>query len=267
MQVWSLSSGSSGNCYLVKEGNTLILLEAGLGLRRIEFELLQLNVSPAQLSAILVSHEHTDHWASAVAMGRRLQIPVVCSEGTWAAGGGPAAERCDHVPLGAGSSIRLGEIGVDAFELPHDAKEPTGFFIESRTGSALLATDMGFATSEVIDRARDADLVILESNHDVDMVVRGPYPAHLKTRILSDRGHLSNDDAARAIALIANGRRSRFWLAHLSHTNNSPRLALSSVTDHLRGEGLSRLDVAVALRDRRSLHWDSDETFTQLPLF
>lgn len=267
MQVWSLSSGSSGNCYLVREENTFVLLEAGLGLRRIEFELLQLNVSPAQLSAILVTHEHTDHWASAVAMGRRLRIPVVCSEGTWEAGGGYVEGGCDHVPLGAGSSVHLGAISVEAFELPHDAREPTGFFLRSGSGSVLLATDMGFATAEVIDRARDADLVILESNHDVDMVVRGPYPAHLKTRILGDRGHLSNDDAARAIASIADRRRSQFWLAHLSHTNNSPRLALSAVTDHLRGAGLSWLDVAVALRDRRSLHWDSDGSLTQLSLF
>lgn len=267
MQAWSLSSGSSGNCYLVREGETFVLLEAGMPLRRIEFELLQVNVSPARLSAIVVSHEHTDHWVSALALSRRLRIPVVCSEGTWNAGGGSQARGCEHVALAAGGVLKVGTLSVGAFALPHDAKEPTGFVVTSGAAEMVLATDMGYVPEELVERARDASLVVLESNHDVDMLVRGPYPAHLKTRILGDRGHLSNEDAARAIRGIVDGRRSRFWLAHLSHTNNSPRLALAHVRDHLNREGLRGLDISVALRDRRSLFWDSDDSLTQLPLF
>ncbi len=267
MQVWSISSGSSGNCYLIREANTLLLMEAGIGIRRIEFELLQIGVSPAQLSAILVSHEHTDHWASALALGRRLRVPVICTSGTWMAGGGLDSRSVDHVPLASGSSLRIGCLTVDAFSLPHDAQEPAGFFVRSSSAAALMATDMGFATEEVVDLARHADLVILEANHDVDMLVRGPYPAYLKTRILGERGHLSNEDAGRAILGMANGHQHHFWLAHLSHTNNSPRLALTSVQDQLRREGLTNLNVSVALRDRRSLFWDSDAAMTQLALF
>jgi phosphoribosyl 1,2-cyclic phosphodiesterase len=196
-----------------------------------------------------------------------LKIPVVCTDGTWEAGGGHAARGCEHVALGAGGMIRVGCFSVEAFKLPHDAQEPTGFFVRSRSASLLLATDMGYASQEVIERAREADLVVLESNHDVDMVIRGPYPAHLKARILSERGHLSNEDAARAIASIADGGRARFWLAHLSQTNNSPRLALSNARDHLNSLGFNRLEIGVALRDRRSLFWDSDASLTQLPLF
>ncbi len=267
MQVWSISSGSSGNCHLIREGNTLLLMEAGLGIRRIEFELRQLGVSPAQLSAVLVSHEHTDHWASALALGRRLRVPVVCTAGTWKAGGGLDSRSVDHVPLAPGSSLRVGCLTVDAFALPHDAQEPAGFFVRSDSASTLMATDMGFATEEVIELARYAGLVILEANHDVDMLVRGPYPHYLKTRILGDRGHLSNEDAGRAILEMSNGHQHHFWLAHLSHTNNSPRLALRSVQDQLRSEGLTDLNISVALRDRRSLFWDSDAAMTQLPLF
>jgi phosphoribosyl 1,2-cyclic phosphodiesterase len=267
MRVWSLSSGSSGNCYLVQEGNTHLLIEAGLGIRRIEFELLRLNVSPALLSAILVSHEHTDHWASALALGRRLKVPVVCTPGTWAAGGGLGSSSCEHVPLSPGQSLRVGCLVVEAFSLPHDAREPVGFVIRSKSASTLMATDMGYAGPDVIALARESDLVILEANHDVDMLMRGPYPAHLKVRILSDRGHLSNVDAGRAIVGMVNGRQHHFWLAHLSRTNNAPRLALSSVGDVLKAEGLSHLSISVALRDRLSLSWDSDGALTQLALF
>lgn len=267
MQVWSISSGSSGNCYLIREGNTLLLMEAGLGIRRIEFELLQLNIRPAQLSAILVSHEHTDHWASALALGRRLRVPVVCTPGTWKAGRGMDSPSTEHVPLAPGRSLRVGCLTVDAFALPHDAQEPTGFFVRSGSASALMATDMGFATEEVIELARHAGLVILESNHDVDMLVRGPYPAYLKIRILGERGHLSNEDAGRAILGMANGHQHHFWLAHLSRTNNTPRVALTSVQDQLQREGLGHLSISVALRDRRSLFWDSDAAMTQLSLF
>jgi phosphoribosyl 1,2-cyclic phosphodiesterase len=131
----------------------------------------------------------------------------------------------------------------------------------------LLATDMGAATEEVVERARESHLVVLESNHDVDMLKRGPYPAYLKTRILGERGHLSYEDAAKAIARIADGRRPRFWLAHLSRTNNTPRLALAAVQDLLGRANLNGLEIAVALRDRRSLSWDSDDSLEQLSLF
>jgi len=167
MQVWSLSSGSSGNCYLVREGATHVLVDAGLPLRRIEFELLQLNVSPARLSAILVTHEHTDHWSSAIALGRRLRVPVVCSAGTWEAGGGLSSTGCEHVTMAEGRCLTVGSLSVEGFRLPHDAREPLGFSLRSRSAVMLLSSYMWSATEEVVERAREADLVILESNHDV----------------------------------------------------------------------------------------------------
>ncbi len=265
MQVWSLSSGSSGNCYLVREGSTLLLLEAGVGVRRIQRELAQLGFSTADLSAVLASHEHVDHWRSAAALSRRLQVPLVCTSGSWRAAGD--GSTVPVLPLGAGESLTLGDMVVEPFSVSHDARDPVGFLLRSPGGTLCLATDMGLMTEEVVERARGADLVILEANHDVEMLVRGPYPARLKARILGDRGHLSNEEAARTIVRIARGRPRRFWLAHLSDTNNSPRVALATVQAVLRREGLEGLKVDVALRDQRSLAWDSEGEAAQLRLF
>ncbi len=268
MQVWSLSSGSSGNCYLVREGGSSILLEGGLGVARVEQELERLGLAFSEVAAVVASHEHADHWSSAIALARRMQAPLLCSAGTWDAGGGRSA-AVSHVLVAAGRPVSVGPLLVEPFALPHDAREPLGFVIRSRWAAVCLATDMGTATEEVVERARSTDLVILESNHAVEMVARGPYPAALKARILGDRGHLSNEAAARALVSICGGKPRHFWLAHLSRVNNSPRLALSTVREVLRREGLSHVRVSVALRDRRSLFWDSqgDGAPVQLPLF
>jgi phosphoribosyl 1,2-cyclic phosphodiesterase len=266
MKVWSISSGSSGNCYLVLDGTTLLLLEAGIGVRRLEQEMAHLRLRPCHLSAVLATHEHTDHWQSAAAMARRGSVPLVCSPGSWSSL--PAQESApDHIPVPAGRAVSIGSIHVESFSLPHDAREPVGFLLRGEGATICLATDMGLATDEIVERAWEADLVILEANHDVQMVKRGPYPAFLKARILGDRGHLSNDEAGNAIVRIARGRARDYWLAHLSGTNNTPRVALNSVQSVLKLEGLTGLNVSVAQRDRRSLFWDSDGELKQLRLF
>ena len=269
MKVWSIASGSSGNCYLIQHGESLVLMEAGISARRVGHEMARLGFSPSSLTAILVSHEHSDHWLSAGALSRRFRIPVVCTAGTYEAGnrGGPALT---WEPIAAGQSLRLGDFRLDAFGTPHDAREPVGFFLQVDGASLCLATDVGTMTEEVLEHAGRADLVIIESNHDVDMLMRGPYPRTLKQRILGPRGHLSNSAAADAIVQMAGACPSQFWLAHLSHVNNSPSAALDSAMVAVRRAGLKSLSLAVALRDRYSLFWDSErvaERYEQLPLF
>lgn len=266
MQVWSLSSGSSGNCYLIKEGDNLILVEAGLSVMRVAKELQLLGFDRRHIDGILVSHEHSDHISSAVALTKRLRSPLICTEGTWLSLACKSS-TAEWISLSGGNSVSVGMLSIQSFPIPHDAREPVGFVIKSDSATVCLATDMGIATEEVIDRAVGADLVIMESNHDVDMLKRGPYPAHLKARILGDRGHLSNVDAARTILKIVRGRPRRYWLAHLSGTNNSPETALTTVEEALRREGLDRIKVEVALRNRRSLFWDSEGEPRQLSLF
>jgi len=266
MKVWSVCSGSSGNCYLVLDGKTLLLLEAGIGVRRLEQEMGHLRLRPSHLSAVLATHEHTDHWQSAAAMARRAGVPLVCSPGSWKSisAGEP---RPDHHPLQADQSCVIGSIEVESFAVPHDAREPLGFIIRGGGATICLATDMGLMPDEVVERARGADLVILEANHDVQMVKRGPYPAYLKSRILGSRGHLSNEDAGNTIVRMAQGRPKEYWLAHLSNTNNTPKVALNTVQSVLKLEGLAGLKLSVALRDRRSLFWDSEGELAQLSLF
>lgn len=266
MQVWSISSGSSGNCYLVREGGGLVVLEAGVTAARVESEIVRLGFATSQVAAVVVSHEHADHWSSALALARRFAVPLLCSPGTWQEAGA-GSRRVEHAALVPGRPVTIGSLSVEAFPLSHDAREPIGFVVTSPGAVLCMATDMGTVTEDVLERARQADLVIVEANHDVRMLVEGPYPAHLKARILGERGHLSNEAAAQSIVGMAAGRPRHFWLAHLSRTNNSPRVALSSVETVLRREGVDHVNVGVALRDRRSLFWDSEGRLEQLPLF
>jgi phosphoribosyl 1,2-cyclic phosphodiesterase len=267
MKVWSLASGSSGNCYLVQDRETLVLLDAGISARRILFELARLDLDPSRLSAVLVTHEHVDHWGSAASLSRRVGIPLICTPGTGAAGGN-GSKPIAVSPIRPGGSLAVGSLSVEAFSIPHDAREPVGYLLRSSHASICAATDIGVVTDEILEYSRVADLVILESNHDEAMLVRGPYPLRLKERILGRFGHLSNRAAGEAIVQIAAGRPGQFWLAHLSGTNNSPGLALGSVRDVLRRDGLAPSLVSVALRDRRSLFWDSEAaSMEQLPLF
>ncbi|HZK67018.1 MAG TPA: MBL fold metallo-hydrolase [Chloroflexota bacterium] len=267
VRMWSLSSGSSGNCYLLKEGNNLLLLEAGINMARIQKEMAHLGAALSQLIGVVVTHEHGDHWQSACPLSRKLKVPLVCSPGTLEAGqsSGPAA---DAVAVRGGGETQIGPFRIQAFSQPHDARESLGFVVHAGGSSICLATDMGAATGEMVEHARRSDLVILEANHDVDMLTRGPYPAYLKSRILGDRGHLSNEAAGEALIKIADGRPRDFWLAHLSNTNNTPKRAMASVQQLLRKQGLGQVRVSVALRDQRSLTWDSEfSQLEQLPLF
>jgi phosphoribosyl 1,2-cyclic phosphodiesterase len=267
MKIWSLASGSSGNCYLIQDKQTLVLLDAGISARRILQELARLGLGPSSLSAVLVTHEHMDHWGSAASLSRRAGIPLICTAGT-AEAGQNGSKTIPFQPIRPGGALAVGSLSVEAFSIPHDAREPVGFLLRSGHTSICAATDIGVVTDEILEYSRAADLVILESNHDEAMVVRGPYPLRLKERILGRFGHLSNRAAGEAIVQIAAGRPGHFWLAHLSGTNNSPGLALGSVRDVMRRDGVEPLMVSVALRDRRSLFWDSEAVpLEQLSLF
>jgi phosphoribosyl 1,2-cyclic phosphodiesterase len=267
VKIWSLASGSSGNCYLVQDRGTLVLLDVGISGRRVLFELARLGFEPSQLSALLVTHEHTDHWGSAQSLSKRLGIPLICTPGTYDAGRN-GSKPGEFSPIAPGGCLTVGTLSVDAFSIPHDARQPVGYLLRSRDASICAVTDIGEVTEEIVERSRSADLVILESNHDEAMLVRGPYPFVLKERILGRFGHLSNRSAGEAIVRMAAGRPRHFWLAHLSGTNNSPGLALGSVRDILRRDGLPPSMASVALRDRRSLFWDSESVLMeQLPLF
>jgi phosphoribosyl 1,2-cyclic phosphodiesterase len=254
VRVMALASGSSGNSYLVQAGATTVLVDAGVAQRTIRGALAHLSLSPDSLVCLLLTHEHSDHVANAGALAKRLHLPIFGTTGTLAAlpllGG-----ECQAVH--AGAKLHIGELAVTPFSVPHDGREPVGYCLEHGDVRVCLATDLGHVPPEVEPTIRASDLVILESNHDVARLWRGPYPFALKQRVASPTGHLSNDQAAECLLRCAGERPRSAWLAHLSDTNNSPRLALRTVSERLQSEGVTNLHLEVALRDRPSLCWDS----------
>ena len=236
-----LYSGSSGNAIYVGAGDTHLLVDAGLPGKSIEQALVSIGVRPQELSAIFVTHEHSDHVRGVGVLARRLGVPVYANEKTWAAmekglGQVPMAQR--RVFLGE-QDFYVGAVNVQPYAIPHDAADPVGYCFYMGDKKISVATDLGHANSRIIDRIADSDILLLESNHDVDMLTRNPsYPAALKRRIRGSKGHLSNDQCAQALLELVRRNVRVVYLAHLSDHNNTPELALDSVTAQLLENGV-----------------------------
>jgi len=258
VRVTSLASGSSGNAFLVEAGTTSLLLDAGLPAPALERYLWMRNIAPGTLSAIFVSHEHIDHVRGAGALSRRHGVPVVANAATFIAGVDALGTPAEQVVLPVGGECRVGPVTVRTFSVSHDAADTVGFWIEAEGKHVCICTDLGIDTPSIAAPLAAADLLVLEANHDIDRLWRGPYPPALKRRVAGPRGHLANADAARLVLDLAqSGRPRTIWLAHLSATNNTPALAYAAVADPLRRAEITHCAVAVAARDRPSLVWDS----------
>ncbi len=299
MRVVSLASGSSGNALLVEAGpqrRTKLLVDAGLNGRVLTDRLQSVGVHPAQLQAVLVTHEHIDHVAGLPILMKRYAVPIVADSltykviessllsGFWRTDSGTLLnaraagsefllpesdvvcaslqENQTHVlSLPVGSTCTIGDIEVLSFPISHDAVAPCGYLLQASGCRICVVTDSGEVTEIMLDMIRQADLLILEANHDRERLLRGPYPQALKQRILSSTGHLSNDQAADAILRTWRPDSVRWlWLAHLSRTNNTASLALSSVRARLlaAGANLAQLHIS-ALPPDRGCVWDSTE--------
>ena len=196
----SLISGSSGNATFVSDGTTNLLIDCGMSGKRLDAFLDQIGISCASLDALLLTHEHIDHTRGAGVVSRRHDIPVFATEGTYrAAEIGNIAEKNINI-IASGRSFEIGNIGICPFNISHDAAEPVGFNFFVGKEKLTLATDSGEITDEMKKYILGSDEIILESNHDVDLLMYGAYPMPLKRRILSSRGHLSNIDAAKTAA-------------------------------------------------------------------
>lgn len=252
----SLVSSSKGNAVLVSNGKTNILIDCGISKRRTADALAQAGVSPRDLDAILVTHEHNDHISGIGVMSRGYDIPVYANEKTWAAmerALGRVEEgnkRLFHV----GESFEINGVGVTSFAIPHDAACPVGYSLYTEGLKLSVATDMGHIDESVVDSICGSDIVLLEANHDLAMLQNGRYPAALKRRILGKFGHLSNDSSAQiAVRLLKSGTRA-ILLGHLSEENNLPDLAYAAVKGALTGAG-ARLerDIRLAVANRYEL--------------
>ena len=265
--VTSLASGSSGNAFLVQAQDSTLLVDAGLAVRGVERHLRARGIDPTTLRGIVVSHEHHDHVYGAGPLARRYGIPIICSNGTASAMAGDW-KGLEVLPLGS-SGTSVGGVEVWGFPVPHDAAEPQAILLHHRGSTAGWAVDLGTVPPYLQDDLAEADLLIVEANHDRERLLASGYPRTTKHRILSDRGHLSNLQAAEFLAKLGeDGRARNVWLAHLSaNTNDRPSGVLRIVENYLQMTGVKNLKLAVAERDRPSVSWPNAFALTQQNLF
>lgn len=255
LKFCSLYSGSSGNSIFLSDGRTKLLIDAGLSAKRIVEALVSIGENPSELSAVLISHEHSDHIKGAGILSRKFNIPVYANENTWEAMSsmlGPV-NLANRLYFNTGKEFQIGEIAIRAFAIPHDACDPVGYSFFAENKKVTVATDIGHISLELLNCLEASDLLLLESNHDVEMLRIGPYPWHLKKRIAGEHGHLSNEAAGKVIAYMAEKGTKRFLLGHLSRENNFPELAYQTVCNALFEKQMcvgTDILLDVALRDR-----------------
>ncbi|MCB1722838.1 MAG: MBL fold metallo-hydrolase [Gammaproteobacteria bacterium] len=232
----SLGSGSRGNATLVEAGATRVLVDCGYPMREFVARCERLGFDPTSLSAILVTHEHGDHMRGVGAVSRRFGIPVWMTHGTWRAADFGSINSLNLFAAHAGV-FGIGDLAVTPVPVPHDAREPTQFVFDHRGARLGLLTDLGSITPRVVQAFDGVDALLLECNHDSDMLERGPYPPSLQARVGGRFGHLNNAQAAAFLRSIDHTRLRHLVAAHLSEKNNSPELArraLLGVSECLR---------------------------------
>jgi phosphoribosyl 1,2-cyclic phosphodiesterase len=248
----SLGSGSRGNATLVEAGGVRVLVDCGFALCELERRLELLGVEPQRLDAVLVTHEHADHIRGVGALARRYRIPVWASAGTLMSG------RCGKLPEARvfnshGHCIELGGLQVRPYPVPHDAREPCQAVFAADGLQLGLLTDAGSITQHIVDCLNGCDGLLLEANHDPQMLRQGPYPQRLQARVGGRYGHLSNEQAAQLLVRLDHGRLRKVLVGHLSEKNNRPELARNRLLEAVPALG-SRLTLA---RQDRITPWIS----------
>ena len=254
ISMTSLYSGSSGNCTLVEIGDAKILVDAGRPGNRIKQAISQTDVSLEEIDAILVTHEHDDHIAGVGVLSRRYGIPVFSNENTFLAMKSKIGKMKDeNIRIFASDeAFSFKDINILPFRISHDAAEPVGFVFDDGHDRIATLTDTGIITQHIRESVTGVRSILLESNHDIDMLACGSYPEPLKQRIMGEFGHLSNDTCDSFMEDLIKAGCEHFCLGHLSHENNTPLTALNSAVRYLKNEGMSRdrdYTVLIAKRD------------------
>ena len=228
----SIASGSSGNSIYFGSDNTHILIDAGISNKRIEEGLKNLGLKVSDLSGVFITHEHSDHIQGLKILTKKYQIPIYATKGT-----------LDYIKkkkiiegyeglcniIAADTEFSVADINAKVFKISHDASEPVGFRLSTAGKSVAVATDMGVYDEYIVDNLQNLDAIMLEANHDIRMLEVGPYPYHLKRRILGNKGHLCNENAGKLLARILHDKIKHIFLGHLSKENNYPSLAYETV--------------------------------------
>lgn len=248
MRVCLLASGSKGNAVFIEAGDTRLLVDVGLSAKEIERRLSLLGVEASSLNAILVTHEHLDHVRGVGPLARRFGLPLYIHPDTHKAL--PRLGKIEDIQeFDTGSSFTLRDLEITPFPITHDASEPVGFTLDTPAGKIGVATDLGIATRLVVDYLKDCRSLVLESNHDEKMLQDGPYPWHLKQRIRSNQGHLSNDASADLLNNLLCPNLEAVFLAHLSETNNDPAKAHAGATRILEQQNICNPKLVVGTQD------------------
>ena len=236
MRFALLGSGSRGNATLIEEGSTSLLVDCGFSVRETERRMARLGTTPQRLSAILVTHEHHDHLAGVGALARKYRLPVWLTAGTAAAGKKRLGELPQCMMLNSHSDFAIDGLNLHPFPVPHDAREPCQFVFSNGDKRLGVLTDTGSSTPHIERQLDGCNALILESNHDRDMLSTGPYPPSLQARVGGGLGHLSNDQAAEILRRIGNRSLQHLVAAHLSEKNNKPGLAVEALSEALSCE-------------------------------
>lgn len=238
VKVSVLSSGSSGNSIYIDDCKHKFLIDAGLSGKKIINRMKKVDADPDELDGILVTHEHKDHIKGVGILSRRLDIPIYANEGTWAACENELGKlKSEHIKIFKGD-FSFGNFDIRPIRISHDARAPVAYVVYRKDKKMVFATDMGYINDELMEELTDLDLLLLESNHDIDMLMSGSYPRFLKRRIRGEKGHLSNDAAAEILPKLINGRCPQVLLGHLSQENNNPKVAYLTVENILKQKGL-----------------------------
>ncbi len=238
VQLTILGSGSAGNCAYLETEEARVLIDAGLSARQIRRRLATIGRGPEKLTGVLVTHEHADHIQGLVGLCEKLHIPVYCNRPTQEAIQYQLKTRLEWRLFSTGATFELGDITVETFTVPHDAQDPVGFLLRTPATNIGFLTDLGHATKLVLQRIRAANVLVLESNHDIRMLQDCPHrPWSLKQRILSRHGHLSNEAASDVAEEIMSADLHQLYLGHLSRECNRPGLAFDVMNQKMQKIG------------------------------
>ncbi|MBR6765179.1 MAG: MBL fold metallo-hydrolase [Clostridia bacterium] len=235
----TLGSGSKGNSYLIATEKNKILVDAGLSAKHICTLLAEIGVTPNELNGIIVTHEHSDHVAGTRVLSKKFGIPLYANEKTLS----EIIRKYNDIDsknlrtFTNGESFYIGGFDILPFKTPHDSVSSCGFSVYSGINKVTVATDIGHMTRNVLENLKNSDILVLEANHDIEMLINGPYNEFLKQRVQGPNGHLSNDVCGKTLAYLLDYGLNQVILAHLSEENNTPECAYETVSKHLNERG------------------------------
>ncbi len=242
LKFCSIASGSSGNCYVVASEDTRLLLDAGISGKRITAGLESIEIDPNGIDGILVTHEHIDHVKGVGILSRKYNLPIYANEKTWRSMRDSLGKLDENniKYFATGERFAINDIEVKSYPIPHDAIDPVGFSFYKKDKQLSVATDLGYMTQDIYQEIMHADLLVLEANHDIEMLKMGRYPWPLKQRILSENGHLSNVATGEVLCnmMKEHKKERQIILAHLSNENNFPEMAFQTVKNALEEDNI-----------------------------